>query len=75
MSYIIKEIDLSESSCSGPIGELSGIVSELKSGEAIKVIISMEDTKRIIESWVKKKGLKLVTEVKDNSKYVLVISR
>jgi len=75
MSSVIKEIDLSEASCSGPIGELSGIVSELKSGEAVKVIVGMEDTKRIIESWIKKRGLKIVSEVKEESKYVLVIAR
>jgi TusA-related sulfurtransferase len=73
MSSIIKEIDLSEASCSGPIGELSGFVDELKSGEAIRVIAN-EDTKRIIKSWVKKKGLE-VSETKENSRYVLLIMR
>lgn len=75
MSSVIGEIDLSEASCSGPIGELSCVVSKLKSGEAVKVIVGMEDTKRIIESWIKKRGLKVVGKAKEESKHVLVIVR
>jgi len=33
---IYKELDLTSSSCAGPIGELSSVLEEIRQGEAIK---------------------------------------
>ncbi|ARM76163.1 sulfurtransferase TusA family protein [Acidianus manzaensis] len=72
---IYKELDLTSSSCAGPIGELSGVVDELDQGEAVKVILGDEPTKNDILAWCKKKGLKIVEEKQEGSKYILLITK
>jgi TusA-related sulfurtransferase len=42
---IYKELDLTSAGCSGPIGELSSVAEELKSGEAVKVIVETVKSK------------------------------
>ncbi|MFP3201435.1 MAG: sulfurtransferase TusA family protein [Sulfolobus sp.] len=49
---IYKELDLTSSSCAGPIGELSAVIDELQPGEAVKVILGDSGTKKDIEAWV-----------------------
>ncbi|ADX83973.1 SirA family protein [Sulfolobus islandicus HVE10/4] len=72
---IYKELDLTSSSCAGPIGELSSVVDELREGEAVKVILGDDATKKDITLWSKKRGLKIVQESQEGSKYVLLISK
>ncbi|QIW23479.1 response regulator SirA [Sulfolobus sp. S-194] len=72
---IYKELDLTSSSCAGPIGELSGVLEEIKEGEAIKVILGDEATKKDVEAFVKKKGYKIVQSTQDGKNFVLLITR
>ncbi|AWR97464.1 response regulator SirA [Acidianus sulfidivorans JP7] len=72
---IYKELDLTSTSCAGPIGELSGVVEELDKGEAVKVILGDEATKNDIIAWSKKKGLNIVEEKQEGSKYILTIAK
>ncbi|MUM65014.1 response regulator SirA [Acidianus infernus] len=72
---IYKELDLTSPSCVGPIGELSSVVDELREGEAVKVILADEATKKNITLWVKKRGLKLIQESKEGDKYILLIGK
>ncbi|WP_187146852.1 sulfurtransferase TusA family protein [Saccharolobus islandicus] len=72
---IYKELDLTSSSCAGPIGELSSVVDELREGEAVKVILGDEATKKDITLWVKKRGLKLIQESQEGNKYILLIGK
>ncbi|WP_338602673.1 sulfurtransferase TusA family protein [Sulfolobus tengchongensis] len=72
---IYKELDLTSSSCAGPIGELSGVIDELRDGEAVKVILGDEATKKDITLWAKKRGLKIVQETKEGNKYILLVSK
>ena len=72
---IYKELDLTSSSCAGPIGELSAVVDELQPGEAVKVILGDSGTKKDIEAWVKKRNLKLIESKEEGGKYILLIGK
>jgi TusA-related sulfurtransferase len=72
---IYKELDLSSASCAGPIGELSGVVEELQPGEAVKVYLGDEGTKKDVEAWAKRRNLKVLESKVENGKYVLVIAK
>ena len=76
MSYkIIKTLDLTSSSCAGPIGELSGTMDELYAGEAVEVILGDEATKKDVVAWATKRGYKVVSEKKEGNTYRLVIQK
>jgi len=47
----------------------------LREGEAVKVILGDDATKKDITLWSKKRGLKIVQESQEGSKYVLLISK
>lgn len=70
---IYKELDLTSSSCAGPIGELSAVVDELQAGEAVKVILGDEATRNDILAYAKKRNLKVVEDKKEGNRYVLLI--
>lgn len=72
---IYKELDLTSSSCAGPIGEISGVLEELKKGEAIKVLLGDEATKKDVEAFVKKKGFKVVESKQEGNKFILLIGK
>lgn len=72
---IYKELDLTSSSCAGPIGELSGVLEEIREGEAIKVILGDEATKKDIEAFVKKKGYKIAESKQEGKNFVLLITK
>lgn len=72
---IYKELDLTSTSCAGPIGELSSVIDELNPGEAVKVILGDEATVKDIKTWVNRRKLKLIEESKIDNKYVLVIGK
>lgn len=72
---IYKELDLTSSSCAGPIGELSGVIEELRENEAVKVILGDEATKNDILMWSKKRNLKVLEDKKEGNNYVLLISK
>ena len=72
---IYKELDLTSSSCAGPIGELSGVIDELRENEAVKVILGDEATKNDVTLWAKKRNLKIVQESQEGNKYILLISK
>jgi TusA-related sulfurtransferase len=75
MYKIYKRLDLTGSSCAGPIGELSGVMEELKAGEAVEVLLGDEGTKKDVVNWVSKKGYKVLAEEKEGNKIKLVIGR
>ena len=67
MSYkIYKELDLTSTGCSGPMGELAQVVDDLQPGEAVKVRIG-SDSKDMLANFAKLRGLK-VEEVKNDGK-------
>ena len=72
---IYKELDLTSSSCAGPIGELSGVLEELRQGEAVKVILGDEATKKDVEAFVKKKGYSIVQSTQEGNKFILLIAK
>ncbi|AHC50828.1 response regulator SirA [Sulfolobus acidocaldarius SUSAZ] len=72
---IYKELDLTSSSCAGPIGELSGVIDELQDNEAVKVILGDEATKKDIVLWAKRRGVKIVKEEQEGSKHILFITK
>ncbi|MCI2414023.1 MAG: sulfurtransferase TusA family protein [Candidatus Aramenus sp.] len=72
---IYKELDLTSSSCAGPIGELSGVLDEMEKGEAVKVILGDEATKKDILAWSKKKNLTVVEDKQEGNKYILVLQK
>jgi len=75
-SYKIqKSLDLTGTSCAGPIGELSGVMDEIGVGEAVEVILGDEATKKDVVAWVTKKGYKVVSETKEGNKFKLIIQK
>ncbi|BFH73688.1 sulfurtransferase TusA family protein [Sulfurisphaera javensis] len=72
---IYKELDLTSSSCAGPIGELSGVLEEIREGEAVKVILGDEATKKDVEAFVKKKGYKIAQSTQEGKNFVLLITK
>ena len=72
---IYKELDLTSSSCAGPIGELSSVLEELRQGEAVKVILGDEATKKDVEAFVKKKGYSIAQSTQEGNKFVLLIAK
>jgi len=73
---IYKELDLSVSaSCAGPIGELFGVLEELREGEAVKVILEGEETKNNIEDFVRRIGYSIVQSTRKGDKFILLIAK
>ncbi len=72
---IYKELDLTSSSCAGPIGELSSVVDELNPGEAVKVILGDEATVKDIKTWINRRKLKLIQESKEGNKFILLVGK
>jgi len=76
MSYkIYKTLDLTGSSCAGPIGELSGVLEELRQGEAVEVILGDEATKKDAIAFATKRGFKVIKEEKVEKGIKLVIGK
>jgi len=76
MSYkIYKTLDLTGSSCAGPIGELSGVLEELRQGEAVEVILGDESTKKDAIAFATKRGFKVIKEEKVEKGIKLVIGK
>ena len=75
-SYKIqKTLDLTGTSCAGPIGELSGVMDEIGAGEAVEVILGDEATKKDVVAWATKKGYKVLSETKEGNKFKLIIQK
>jgi len=73
---IYKELDLTvSSSCVGPIGELFGVLEELREGEAVKVTIRGEETKNNVEDLVKRMGYSIVLSTQERDKFILLIAK
>jgi len=73
---IYKELDLTLStSCAGPIGELLGVLEELREGEAVKVILGDEETKNNIEDFVRRMGYSIVQSTQKGDEFILLIAK
>ncbi len=70
---IYKSVDLTGNSCSGPLGELSGVMDEIKEGEAIEAIVSPENID-VVKSFCSLRDWKIVEEKSDNKNYILLIT-
>ncbi|MEM0373341.1 MAG: sulfurtransferase TusA family protein [Sulfolobaceae archaeon] len=72
---IYKTLDLTGSSCAGPIGELAGVLEELRQGEAVEVIFADEATKKDAIAFASRKGFKVLKEEKLDKGIKLVIGK
>jgi len=72
---LYKKLDLSGSSCAGPIGEVSGVFEELAKGEFIEVVLGDQATKRDIMAWAKRVGAMVEEEASEGGKPRLLIGR
>ncbi|BBG25441.1 hypothetical protein IC006_2777 [Sulfuracidifex tepidarius] len=75
MLKIYKTLDLTGSTCAGPIGELLGVMGEINEDEAVEAIIGDAETARQVREWVKATGYKLVSETQEGNKFKFVIGR
>jgi len=58
-----------------PIGELSSVLEEIKQGEAVKVILGDEATKKDVEAFVKKKGYSIAQSIQEGNKFILLVAK
>ncbi|MCY0859212.1 MAG: sulfurtransferase TusA family protein [Sulfolobaceae archaeon] len=72
---IYKRLDLTSSSCAGPIGELSGVMDEVNPGEAVEVIVADEATKKDIITWANRRRFKVVDQGQENGKFKLLVGK
>lgn len=72
---VYKKLDLTGSSCAGPIGEIAGVMDEVNPGEAIEVLIKDEATKKDIVTWANKRKFKIVDEGVEEGKFKLLIGK
>ncbi|AWR94242.1 sulfurtransferase TusA family protein [Acidianus brierleyi] len=70
---IYKTIDLTGNTCSGPLGELSGVMDEVKEGEAVEAIISPENLE-VVKSFCSLRDWKIVEEKNNGKNYILLIT-
>ncbi len=70
---IYKTIDLTGNTCSGPLGELSGVMDEIKEGEAVEAIISPENLE-VVKSFCSLRDWKIVEEKNSGKNYILTIT-
>jgi len=70
---IYKTIDLTGNTCSGPLGELSGVMDEVKEGEAVEAIISPENLE-VVKSFCSLRDWKIVEEKNNGKNYILIIT-
>lgn len=62
---VYKKLDLSGSSCAGPIGEVSGVYEELAKGEFLEVVLGDQATKKDLIAWAKKVGAVVEEETEE----------
>jgi len=70
---LYKKLDLSGSSCAGPIGELSGVYEEMRTGEAVEVILGDESTRKDLLAWAMRKGAQVVEESREGNRIRVVL--
>ncbi|MCY0849450.1 sulfurtransferase TusA family protein [Sulfuracidifex metallicus] len=75
MAKIYKTLDLTGTSCAGPIGELLGVMDEIKEGEAVEAIVGDAETAKQVREWVKATGFKMIDDREKEGKYWFVIGR
>jgi TusA-related sulfurtransferase len=75
MVKIYKKVDLTGTSCAGPIGELMGLMDEINQGEAVEALLKDEETKNMVISWAKTVGLKIFEERKEGNNFVVVVGK
>jgi TusA-related sulfurtransferase len=72
---LYKSIDATSSSCTGPIGELSGAMNDAYAGESVEIIVSDEATRNDVLTWAGKTGNKVVADRSEDGKYRIVIEK
>ncbi len=72
---LYKSIDATSSSCTGPIGELSGAMNDAYAGESVEIIVSDETTRNDVLAWAGKTGNKVVVDRSEDGKYRIVIQK
>ncbi len=75
MVKIYKKVDLTGTSCAGPVGELMGLIDEINQGEAVEALLKDEETKNIVVNWAKSIGLKVFEERKEGDNFVVVVGK
>jgi TusA-related sulfurtransferase len=75
MVKIYKKVDLTGTSCAGPIGELMGLMDEINQGEAVEALLKDEETKNMVVNWAKTVGLKIFEERKEGNNFVVVVGK
>ncbi|MEM0272639.1 MAG: sulfurtransferase TusA family protein [Thermoprotei archaeon] len=72
---IYKSIDATSSSCSGPIGELSGAMNDAVVGECVEIIVGDQATRDDVLAWAAKTGNKVVGIREEGGKFRIVVER
>ncbi len=75
MIKIYKTLDLTGSTCAGPIGELLGVMGEVNEGEAVEAIVGDAETAKQVREWVKATGFKMLSDEERDGKFKFVIGR
>lgn len=72
---VYKSIDATSSSCSGPIGELSGAMNDALPGECVEIIVGDESTREDVHAWAAKTGNSIVLEEERGNGFRILVQK
>lgn len=72
---VYKSIDATSSSCSGPIGELSGAMNDALPGECVEIIVGDPATRDDVLIWAAKTGNRVLVDKEEQGKFRIVVEK